>query len=60
MLLLERTLGPDELARVTQAAQAEEIEYLESVERRLRATLKQLREYRAALESGTGDGGRGE
>jgi len=58
MLLLERTLGPDELARVTQAAQAEEIEYLETVERRLRATLKQLRDYRESLEAGAGEDGR--
>jgi hypothetical protein len=51
MLLLERTLGPEELARVEAAARAEELEYLEQAERRLRAALRQLREYRESLET---------
>jgi hypothetical protein len=51
MLLLERTLGPGELARVEAAARAEESQYLEQVERRLRATLRQVRAYRSTLES---------
>lgn len=52
MLLLERTLGPDELARVEAAARAEELEYLGQVERRLRAALREVREYRAILDGG--------
>lgn len=51
MLLLERTLGPEEMARVVAATRAEELEYLEQVERRLRATLRQVRAYRSTLES---------
>ena len=51
MLLLERTLGPDELARVEAAARAEELEYLQQTERRLRAALRQLSEYRKSIEA---------
>jgi hypothetical protein len=50
MLLLERTLGAEEIARVEAAVRAEELGYLVQVEKRLRAALRQVREYRAALE----------
>jgi hypothetical protein len=52
MLLLRRTLDAEELARVEQAARAEELEYLIKVERRLERVLDQVREYRSALENG--------
>jgi hypothetical protein len=51
MLLLERTLGHEELARVEAAVRAEELAYLMQVEKRLRAALRQVRDYRATLES---------
>ena len=51
MLLLQRTLGPEELARVETAAREEELQYLITVERRLRAVLRQVRAHRTALES---------
>ena len=52
MLLLERTLGREELVRVEAAAREEELQYLVTVERRLRAVLREVRAHRAALESG--------
>jgi len=49
MLLLERTLGAEELARVDSAVRAEELQYLEQIEGRLRAALEQLRSYRTSI-----------
>jgi len=51
LLLLERTLGPAEVARVEAAARAEELDYLLRVEQRLRAALRQVRDYRSSLEA---------
>jgi hypothetical protein len=51
MDLLRRTLAPADLAEVEDALRAEEVEYLLSLERKLRAGLRDLRRYRTKLEA---------
>lgn len=52
LMVLSRVLAPGELERVEAAARAEELAYLEAVERKLQAALRDLRRYRHTLDPG--------